>query len=107
MGWNYNNLITRAKIRAAFAQAIGNNIFNATTAELRLIKDKSYVMSQEAKKERKKGTGRRKLPKVKDVLEKHGIIREDIKKAEMQRILKEIGKSRTIRESMISKEILS
>jgi len=105
VGWNANNFLTRAKIRAAFAQAIGNNIFNATNKELHLIKDKAYVMNQETRKERKKNTGR-KLPTVKKVLEKHGIIRDNIKKSEMQKILREIGKSRTVKESFIRRYLV-
>jgi hypothetical protein len=64
-------------------------------------------MNEESRKEsRKNNTGKgRKLPKVKEVLEKHGIIREDIKKSEIQNILREIGKSRTLKESLISKEL--
>jgi len=102
-GWFTNNIVTRAKIRAAFAQAIGNHIFNPTGKEVLLIKDKAYVSKETVAGEKaRKKQGKRSLPKVKDILEKHEIIKT-MKPAEIKKILKDIAKTRTFKESCISK----
>ncbi len=73
-------LITRANIRAAFARIIGNNIFNATAKELDLIQDKAFVVKQEAPTERKLFKNKKNLPRVRELLQSHNILKKNIKK---------------------------
>jgi len=100
-GWNANNLVTRAKIRAAFAQAIGNHIFDPTGKEVFLIKDKAHVSKETGAEEKaRKKLGKRSLPKVKEILEKHQII-SSMKPFEIKKILRDIEKTKTFKESMM------
>ena len=90
-------------MRAAFRKAIeSNRIFDPTPKELELLKDKAYVpkMDDDPKKvDKPKDKG---PPKLKMILETHGIISEKIKPDEIEGILKNIRKSRTIKEACSS-----
>lgn len=68
-----------------------------------LIKDKAYVSKETVAEEKaRKKRGKRMLPKVKDILEKHEIIKA-MKPTEIKKILNDISKARTFKESCISK----
>lgn len=95
-------------MRAAFKKAIqSNRMFDPTPKELDLLKDKSWVPkveedepSKKVDKPKDKGP-----PKLKVILETHGIISEKIKPYEIEGILKNIRKSRTLKEACSSKAI--
>ena len=91
-------------IRAAITKALGNRVFDPTEKELNLIKDKSFVPKkdnddnrQRLFKQQNKGHLR-----VKNVLQKNGIISSNIKGEDLKRIMRDIKRARTWKQSCLS-----
>jgi hypothetical protein len=95
--------MTQAFIRAAFRQAIEKNKdLDPTQRELDLLKDRSYVPIIEDRKNKKAEKAKRRLPNLKKILQKNGILSKDIKISEVKRILKELSKTRTLMQNIKS-----
>lgn len=86
-------LVARMKIKGAFDNAAENRVFDASNEELGLINDKCYVIDQREidTKQRSNSLKKRKgAARLRQILEKHGIISENLGKKKKKRGVKKV-----------------
>lgn len=101
-------LVARMKIKGAFDNAAENRVFDASNEELGLINDKCYVIDQREieNKLRSNSLKKRKgAARLRQILEKHGIISENLGKKKKKKGAKK-KEEETFAESCKSKRFL-
>lgn len=75
-------LVARVKVKGAFNNAAENRVFDASNQELILINDKAYIVDYKGidKRQRVLRSQRRKGPRLRLILQKHGILSENLGK---------------------------